>query len=80
MGTSWLVYKLIRRITSRRKRLQYGGNNVPGNGPGYSSTTYNSYPHGSGYGSMYGSSMMHGGLNQASSYGGYPMFGGGGSY
>jgi uncharacterized membrane protein YgcG len=80
MGTSWVVYKLIRRITSssRRRRLRHNGASstnaiMPNNNysPSYSYGT-------GGYGSsMYGPSMNGGGYNSSSPYGS-SLFGGGG--
>jgi hypothetical protein len=81
MGTSWLVYKVIRRIffSSRRKRLRYQGSSQPGyplsGSPSYlpMSSNYSSGYYGSP--SMYGSNMYGGGGLYGNSY-----YGGGGGY
>ena len=76
MSASWLVYKIIRRLTTRRRRLGYeprGSDNImtPYSGAGYNGG-YNSMMYGAGYGagSPFGSTFGGGQL------GGYP----GGSY
>lgn len=70
MGGSYVVYKLIRRITSRRKQIAFTGNNA-------------SHQFGAGGPSMYGSgavggSGMYGGYNPTSAFG--PSMYGGSSY
>ena len=68
MGTSWLLYKIIRRATSRRRRLQY--NNNPSNANAASYLNYPIYSAPRGYNGLYGS------LNPNNPYG----FGSGGYY
>ncbi len=66
MGSSWLLYKLIRRLTSRRRRIEAGASAGAGITP-YSSgynTGYNNSMHGmngGGYGSMFGTGGQYGG-------------------
>jgi hypothetical protein len=74
MGGSYVVYKLIRRITSRRKRVTYTGNNSAPMSAGYGLGGPSMYANGS-----YGGQGMHGGYNPTSAYG-PSMYGGGGNY
>jgi hypothetical protein len=91
MGSSWLVFKIIRRLTSRRRRLQYDGSQaLTRTGGGYTSSPYGDTGGGAYGSSMYGPSVhggggiygpsMHGGYNPGTSFGGSSMFGGGGHY
>mmetsp|Transcript_89561 Transcript_89561/g.249113 ORF Transcript_89561/g.249113 Transcript_89561/m.249113 type:complete len:311 (+) Transcript_89561:92-1024(+) len=75
MGTSWLLAKIIRRLTtSRRRRIGYDSSNNAG-AIGRGMMPYSGYGSSSnlGFGSMYS-----GGLGPGSSGGG--MFGGGGQF
>lgn len=70
-GGSYIVYKIIRRITSKRKHIERG-NHLSRNG-GYGSHM--------NYGSSYGGSSPYGGYNMHSSlYGGPSMYGGMGGF
>lgn len=71
VGGSYVVYKLIRRITSKRKQLMQRGNHLS------ASTGSGSFAN---YGSSFGGSGLYGGYNMHSSFGGPSMYGSGGYY
>mmetsp|Transcript_33166 Transcript_33166/g.80164 ORF Transcript_33166/g.80164 Transcript_33166/m.80164 type:complete len:266 (+) Transcript_33166:42-839(+) len=71
VGGSYVVYKIIRRITSKRKQIAQRGNH---------STPSGGYGSGMNYGSSFGGSGQYGGYNMQSSFGGPSMYGGGGYY
>jgi hypothetical protein len=73
MGGSYVVYKLIRRITSRRKQVTYTGNNSAPLSAGYGLSGPSMYGNGS-----YGGPGMQGGYNPTSAFG--PSMYGGGNY
>lgn len=82
VGGTWVVSKLIRKITGRRKRLQCDGNNYANNNSAFggSSMTYGSGSFGPQMYGSYGpasSSPYHGG---SSMYGGGNYYGASGSY
>ncbi|CAJ1967113.1 unnamed protein product [Cylindrotheca closterium] len=69
VGGSYVVYKIIRRLTSKRKQIDQRGNH---------STAFGGYGSGMNYGSSYGGSGLYGGYNMQSSFGSPSMYGGGG--
>lgn len=84
MSASWLLYKIIRRLTSRRRRIGYEQQNR-GNTTSYGMTPYSSSGYAGGYnnsmmygGGGYGSGAAFGGMFGGNPYGGYS--GGGGYY
>eukprot|EP00934_Nitzschia_sp_Nitz4_P004893 Nitzschia sp. Nitz4//scaffold106_size73319//33318//34157//NITZ4_005736-RA/size73319-processed-gene-0.68-mRNA-1//-1//CDS//3329532520//4883//frame0 len=77
VGATWLVYKIIRQLTSKRRRLRHDTTNTMGlhSRPTTGYSPYGGYGGGSygmgmGYNSMMGSSMYGGGYGGPGSFGG----------
>jgi hypothetical protein len=88
-GTSYLLYKIIRRLTtSRRRRIGYDGTNTgPATRGSNAMVPYSGYNNNSGFGSIYGSgggyglgSSGGGGMYGGNQYGGHGGGGGGGYF